>query len=340
MIQAIEDKQDWDDFISSFEDADLYHTYAYHFLDKGNAKPVLIKYVQGNVCIGLPLLIRKISGTSYCDATSVYGYAGPIYKNVSEEFDNTHFKNELLDYLTSINVVSVFSRLNPFLSKQDKILQGIGDIEEKGPIVAIDLKKSIELQRQGFSRRLKGQLNKSRRYCTIKSMETTDDIQEFIKVYHENMDRVNAKPMYYFDDKYYFDLFNCSGFKTQGLMAYHNETGDVIGVGLFIYRNSVVHYHLSGTKNEYLSLMPTKLLIDEMRLRATQMGMGYLNLGGGLASSEDSLLKFKSSFSKDLWQFKVWELIVLPEVYKELTQGRNLQEQRFFPLYRSECVNE
>lgn len=340
MIQAIEEKQDWDDFVSNFDDADVYHTFDYHSIDKGRARPVLIKYVLGDVQIGLPLLIRKIAGTDFYDATSVYGYVGPVYKNIPAEYDNTHFKGELFDYLVSENVVSVFSRLNPFLPVQNNILAGIGDVEKMGPIVAMDLKKNIELQRQSFSRRLKGQLNKARRSCWVKSIDNESDIGDFINVYQENMDRVNAKPMYYFDKSYYFNLFKSKDFETQGLLAYHNQTKKVIGGGLFMFKNSILHYHLSGTKNEYLSLMPTKLIIDEMRLKANQLDLSYFNLGGGLASSEDSLLKFKSSFSKDLWQFKVWKLIVLPEVYNELTKGRNLQEQRFFPLYRSECVNE
>ncbi|BFP42748.1 hypothetical protein FGF1_35930 [Flavobacteriaceae bacterium GF1] len=335
MIQVIEEKKYWDDFISSFEESDLYHTFDYHSISKGEGRPILLKYCDGQVCIGLPLLVRKIPDTAFYDATSVYGYAGPLYKNISNSFDNRRFENELLEYFASNNIISVFSRLNPFLSLQHLVLKNIGDIEKKGPVVTIDLKKDIDIQRQEFGRRLKGQLNKVRRYCSVKKAANDREFQDFIEIYHENMDRVNAKPMYYFDDDYFKVLAKSNGFNTETLLAIHNESGEVIGASLFFYKNSIVHYHLSGTKSEYLHLMPTKLLIDEMRIKATNMGLSQFNLGGGLAGANDTLLQFKSSFSKDMTDFYVWKLIVKPKVYKKMiAESDKPNGVGFFPLYR------
>ncbi len=339
MIQTIEEKKYWDDFISSFEESDLYHTFDYHMISKGGDRPILLKYIHRECIIGLPLLIRKIPGSTFFDATSVYGYAGPLYKNISIDFDNKHFEGELLEYFISNKIIAVFSRLNPFLPLQHKVLGLIGSIEKKGPVVTIDLKKSVELQRREFARRLKGQLNKARRYCKVKKATTNEEFEDFVKIYHENMDRVNAKPMYYFDDQYFKVLAKSNGFETETLLAVHNETNEVIGASLFIYKNSVVHYHLSGTKSEYLPLMPTKLLIDEMRIKATQMGLSCFNLGGGLASANDTLLQFKSSFSKDMNDFYVWKLVVQPEIYEKLIEkSNNGTKGDFFPLYRCNGV--
>ena len=338
MIQVIEKKEFWDDFISSFEESDLYHTFDYHMIAKENGKPVLLKYSHGEACIGLPLLIRKIPNTPFNDATSVYGYPGPLYRNILANFDNDHFKSELLEYFNSNNIVSVFSRLNPFLPLQYRILENIGVIEKKGAIVTIDLTKPIDLQRQEFGKRLKGQLNKVRRHCHVKKANSDSEFQEFIKIYHENMDRVNAKPMYYFEDKYFKVLAKSESFNTETLLAIHNESGEVMGASMFFYKNSTVHYHLSGTKTEYLPLMPTKLLIDEMRIKAAQLGLTHFNLGGGLSGADDSLLHFKSSFSKDMMDFHVWKLIVNHEVYDKWTEEFNIpQNSDFFPLYR--CNN-
>lgn len=335
MIQVIKEKKYWDDFISSFEESDLYHTFDYHDISKGDGIPVLLKYCNGKACIGLPLLIRKIPNTSFYDATSVYGYAGPLYKNVSNGFKNDHFENELLKYFASNNIISVFSRLNPFLSLQHKVLKDIGHIEKKGPVVTIDLKKDIDLQRQEFGRRLKGQLNKVRRHCSVKKADNDKEFQDFIEIYHENMDRVNAKSMYYFDDDYFKVLAKSSGFNTETLLAVHNESGEVIGASLFFYKDSVIHYHLSGTKSEYLHLMPTKLLIDEMRIMATNLGLTQFNLGGGLAGANDTLLQFKSSFSKNMTDFYVWKLIVKPEVYEKMIEkSKKPNGVDYFPLYR------
>ena len=335
MIQVIEEKKYWDDFMSIFEESDLYHTFDYHSIAKGDGKPTLIKYTCGEVIIGLPLLIRKVPNTSFYDATSVYGYAGPVYKNISEDFDNNHFAHELLEYFRLHNIVSVFSRLNPFLPQQHNILNNIGNIEKKGPIVAIDLRKDINLQRQEFRKRLKGQLNKVRRHCIVKKAKTDEEFQDFIEIYYESMDRVNAKPMYYFNEQYFKVLIKSTSFCTETLLAIHKETGKVIGASLFFYRNSVVHYHLSGTRDEYLPLMPTKLLIDEMRIRATNLGLTHFNLGGGLSSANDSLLQFKSSFSKNMLDFYVWKLVVKQDVYNEMIEVSDICKKiAFFPIYR------
>ena len=335
MIQVIKEKKEWDNYVSIFEESDLYHTFDYHYISRENGDPVLLTYLQGKTIIAIPLLIRKIEGTSFFDATSVYGYSGPLCNNYTSEFNHEEFKRELLAYLHSQRIISVFSRLNPFLSNQQTILKGIGEVERKGPIVSINLGLDLEQQRQAYARRLKGQLNKIRRHCVVKTASSDEDLDTFINIYHENMDRVNAKPMYYFDPNYFKVLANSKEIKTETFLAIHNQSGKVIGACLFFYKDSVIHYHLSGTKSEYLYLMPTKLLIDEMRIRATELGLNHFNLGGGLAGTNDSLLRFKSSFSKNMIDFCVWKLIVNQDVYKDLVLKNQTPEHvDFFPLYR------
>ena len=335
MIQSLTKKQDWDNCISVFKESDLYQTYDYHYISREDGEPILLTYSQGVTFIAIPLLIRKIKGTPYYDATSVYGYSGPLCNNYSANFDHLAFKNDLLAFFKSKQIISVFSRLNPFINDQQKILQNIGEIEKKGPVVSIDLGLELTEQRQAYARRLKGQLNKIRRHCIVKKASSKEDLETFINIYHENMDRVSAKPMYYFDPDYFQVLEDSTDIKTETFLAIHNESGKVIGASLFFYKDSVVHYHLSGTKSEYLYLMPTKLLIDEMRIKATELGLDHFNLGGGLAGANDSLLQFKSSFSKNLVDFCVWKLIVNQEVYDDLVLKNQTPKQvNFFPSYR------
>ena len=78
-----------------------------------------------------------------------------------------------------------------------------------------------------------------------------------------------------------------------------------------------------------------------MRIKASEQGYKYLNLGGGKGSNEDSLFRFKSSFSKDFQTFKIWKHIVDQDIYEKLTlqnlpgQAAVIQEKiSFFPAYR------
>ncbi len=335
MIEIIKEKEGWDDFVSTFDHSDFYHTFDYHMIAKGDGRPVLLKYSHEDTRIGLPLLIRNIPNTPFFDATSVYGYPGPLCQNIPVDFNSQHYSKALLEYFSDHNIISVFSRLNPFMQQQHKVLEKIGSVEKKGVVVSIDLKKNIGQQRKEFGRRLKGQLNKIRRHCYVQKAFNDDEFQDFNKLYRENMDRVNAKPRYYFDDHYFNVLTKSNSFHTETLLAKHQDTGETIGAGMFIYKNSVIHYHLSGTRGDSLPLMPIKLLIDDMRIKATERGLSYFNLGGGLSGANDTLLQFKSSFSKNMVDFYVWKLIVDPNVYqKMIAECKEPTNANFFPPYR------
>jgi len=337
MIEAIEDKNNWNEFIDSCIGVDSYNTFEYHILAKQpEERAVLIAYEHEDIRIGLPLLIRQIPGTQLFDATSVYGYAGPVSNNLPSTYDNTHFIRSLNTYLTENKIITVFSRLNPFVANQEEILSNYGKILFKGKIVVIDLLKSVSDQRSFFQRRLKTHINKARRNCEIKEATTKNDLLQFLDIYSENMDRVNADKFYFFKEDYFYQLLNSVSFKTILLLATDKSNGIPIAGTLFMLKKGIVQYHLSGTRNNYLHLMPNKMLIDEMRTRATTMNCRVLNLGGGLGgSTDDTLFQFKSSYSKDFRDFKIWQLIVDERNYQSLLEAKNVPaENDFFPGYR------
>ena len=337
MIEAIEDKNNWNEFIDSCIGVDSYHSFEYHILAKQpDERAVLVTYAFEEIRIGLPLLIRQIPGTKLFDATSVYGYAGPVSKNLPSTYDNTHFIASMNTYLIENKIITVFSRLNPFVPKQEEILSKYGKILPKGKIVTIDLLKSVSDQRSSFQRRLKTHINKARRNCEIKEATTKKDLLVFLDIYSENMSRVNADKFYFFKEDYFYQLLKSESFKTILLLATDKNSGIPIAGTLFMLKKGIVQYHLSGTRNEYLHLMPNKMLIDEMRIRATTMNCGVLNLGGGLGgSTDDTLFQFKSSYSKDFKDFKIWQLIVDEHNYKGLVETKDIPaENDFFPAYR------
>lgn len=338
-FETITEKGEWDTFLKDIESYDFYHTYDYHKLSVSeNETPIMLKYVENDIKIGLPLIIRNIPHTKYKDATSVYGYVGPISKGVTGSFNNSKFLKSIINYFKNNDVISVFSRLNPYIQFQHTILNNFGEISPQGKVVNIDLSLDVDIQRQNYRSRLKTHINKARRLCTVKASSTQADLQKFMELYNISMDRVNAKKHYYFNKSYFENLLNSNNFETTILSAIDNESGKVIGASMFISTNSIIQYHLSGCKNEFLHLMPTKLLIDEMRLIANKKGCyRFFNLGGGLGGSDDdSLFHFKSSFSKDFKQFDLWKFIVNKDIYDELVEMfKSSSNLDYFPNYRS-----
>ena len=332
MMNIITDRQEWKNTLMEFESYDFYHTFDYHNLSKNkDEKPLLLVYSQGDLSIAIPFLKRQIAGTPYFDFTSVYGYSGPIYKNVPEDFDNAVFLSELKDYLTTNKIISVFSRLNPYFDQQSLILKNLGETPVSGKVVNIDLTKSIEEQRSQYGKSTKNRTNKCRRIATVKEVTSKEDLETYIAIYYENMDRLGASDSYYFSKEYFFNFFECEDFKTRVLLVIENETGKAMAGSMFVESNSIVQFHLSGTRTEFLNWAPANLFLDEMRLIATEEGYKIFNLGGGLGGQQDSLFNFKASFSKDYRDFKLWRYIVDQKVYDTLSKEK---KGSYFPLYR------
>lgn len=341
MIEIIRDKEKWDLLLKDVDHYDMYHTYDYHLITKNESdNPILVTYTEGNLLIAIPFLLRKIVNTPYHDLTSVYGYPGPISKNIDQNFDNSSFISEFKDYLISQNIISIFSRLNPFIPNQYATLQNLGQISTLSKVVNIDLTLGLDSQLQAYHKRLRTHVNKARRLCNIKLAETREEVLAYIDLYYKNMQRVNAKKYYFFEEKYFFDLLNSIDFDTRLLLAKDKDSDTVIAGAMFITTNGIVQYHLSGTDEDKLDLYPIKLLIDEMRIIATNENNTFFNLGGGVGNKEDSLFHFKSGFSKDFKDFNLWKVIVNQEIYDQLTLEKSIEsESNYFPLYRSFDLN-
>ena len=79
MIEIIRDRERWNGLVARTDFLDFYFTFEYHEISRSEGEePWLLVYRSGDSGILLPLLIREIEGTDYLDATSVYGYVGPL----------------------------------------------------------------------------------------------------------------------------------------------------------------------------------------------------------------------------------------------------------------------
>ncbi|WP_347925817.1 peptidoglycan bridge formation glycyltransferase FemA/FemB family protein [Pontimicrobium sp. SW4] len=338
MVKEITSKKDWNAVLSQVDTYDFYHTFDYHHISKNEntETPVLVTYTSHDVLIALPLLLRPIENTPFFDFTSIYGYGGTVSKNVTSDFDNTNFINEIQAYFNSKNIVSVFSRLHPYIESQKPILKNFGNITSLGKVVNIDVSLPIEESRRVYQKSLKNQVNKLRRTCTVRKANTKEDILEFVDIYHENMNRLNADNSYFFKPEYFLNFIEQTDFKTDVLLVEDLESQKVIAGSMFVKTNGMVQFHLSGTRTDYLRLKPSKLFLDEMRIEATEQNFKYFNLGGGLGSKEDSLFEFKSSFSKDFRTFEIWKCVINQEVYDELSSNNSsTTNSNYFPLYRA-----
>jgi hypothetical protein len=334
----------WSELLDRTQAYDFYHLPAYHQMAEmqGEGEAVLCVYREGACSIALPLLLRRIAdvpGLEACgavDATSVYGYPGPIVSGTASPSVIKGFQDALADALRQRDVVSVFSRLHPLLP-QAGCLQGIGQIETAGPTVAIDLRRPPEEQRAGYRRNHKHGINKLRRLGVECHVDPTfAHLDDFIRLYHGTMARVEATSYYFFDRMYFERLQAALGERLHLYVC--NLGGEVICGGLFVHTGDIIQYHLGASDERYLNLAPMKLAFDTVRQDFSARGAAWFHLGGGLGAQRDSLFHFKSGFGGEERLFCLWKWVVQEDLYDELCRRRSVVAQEpsngFFPGYR------
>ena len=98
-----------------------------------------------------------------------------------------------------------------------------------------------------------------------------------------------------------------------------------------------LHYHLSGALKDFRELQANSLLLYEVAKWGSENGYKKFHLGGGYTSEDDSLYKFKKSFSKrEDNDFFIGKKIYNKEQYDYLMNvlGENCEDSSFFPAYR------
>jgi hypothetical protein len=334
---TIRDKDGWDAYIHRAYTHDVFHSWHYHSLNK-EGEQLLFVYEQGHLFIALPVIKRKIENSLFFDMTSVYGYGGPV-SNVDLRTVPASiipaFKQAFTDFMRRENAICIFTRLHPFLN-QDYVLDSIGGLKSNGTTLYIDLSISIEDQRNKYEKRLSRQIRKMReKGYIIKDNNSPDDVKYFIDMYYKNMDRVNASPNYYFDEKYFSDIINMEGYENKLILIY-DGTELICGAVLLLSEN-IIRNHLSATSPDYLKESPSKLLTDEISMIGRRLGKKIFHLGGGVGGKEDSLFEFKRYFSDLQITDRIWCYVNDHEAYNALV-AKNSSEagsgSAYFPLYR------
>lgn len=334
---TIKEKQDWNYFIKRANSYDTYHLWEYHDIDP-SGEPMLFVLQKGHLFIALPLIKRKIPNSTLYDLTSVYGYSGPVS---NERFENLNegllqeFQDSFMEFMNKENCISVFSRLHPFIN-QRLLLNRFGGIYENGKTLYVDLTVPYEEQIEDYDKRLAKQIRnlKARNYEVVESSDRKA-IKLFTEMYTENMLRVGASGSYFFKEEYFANLLEHNPETSTLMMVY--DQGNPTGGALLLHSKDIIRQHLSATSIDYLKESPSKFITDEVSLLGRRIGARYYHMGGGVGGQEDSLFKFKASFTKTTLDDYTWRFIADNQAYNALVEERGAAQlkQGFFPLYRS-----
>jgi len=305
MIIPIYEETEWKAIIQHSHSYDFYHTWYYHSLDT-SGRPILLLYRYNDDFIAFPF-IRKSDSEGRHHLASVYGYVGPL---ASKKFDALGeqmllgFKNAFFLYLKLEGYQHVSARLSPFLD-QSFLINTLGGQLAEGKAVVLDLSISIEDQRKNYRRNLMGKIRKlERKGYYVREGQGEADVRTFISIYLENMKRIGATDVYLFNEQYFFDFLKADDFEAKLFFVFAGN--EVVCATIVTLTNGFINGHLIGTRGEYLSESPAKLLVDQLSIFGRQLGMKYFNLGGGLNFKEDQLFSWKSGFSRLFLNSEKW----------------------------------
>lgn len=322
---------EWDDYIEklSVEKRDIYLTREYVSLYETNGDGLarLFIYEDGNNIAVYPFLLRQIQGyrldICYYDIESAYGYSGPI---VSDEMNGeflSNFEELFCKYCKEYNIVAEFIRFNPYIKNENIFKKNISVIKNR-TTVCLNLDKTVdEIWKDDINSKTRNMIRKAEKLGL--HVEIKNDYKSFKDIYEETMKKVSADSYYYFKPSYYINMEGNSNFS-----MFNVKFGeDTVASAVFMTYGEYFHYHLAGSKKEYLSFAPNNLLLWEAIKYANKNGYKLFHFGGGVTnSSDDNLFKFKSSFSKDRLDFYIGKRVHNPKIYDFLIKEWEKRKQK------------
>lgn len=357
-ILQVDQADQWLGVINRAFLCDFYHLPSYHQIaeEQGEGDAYLFAYEEDDYLIAFPLLLRPIeqvsgleeAGKGLFDATSVYGYAGPVasHETLPPSF-LMGFSHWLKRSLLEMQVVDVFTRLHPLLGNH-RWLSDVGEVRGMGETVSIELVNDIDAQWAQYRKGHRYEIRRARREGLVSFRDVHWSAYEaFLSLYSDTMIRAGASKRYYFSRRYFDRLREALDGHIHLFAA--EKDGEICSAALFVETKGIVQYHLSGSHAAYRNLAPSKLVLDEARIWANQIGAHCLHLGGGVGSHNDDLFRFKAGFSRKRHQFFVWNWIVNPSQYNDLVKptvessqgcGRSGDASAFFPLYRGGAIDD
>lgn len=359
----ITNKEEWKKIVENFTNADVYYfpEYVQALANHGDGEPLLLYYNSPNLKAINVVMKRQVTVvdktceqgkelSAYYDFVTPYGYGGFLLEQNSPDEkiyqqEITNLKEAYERYCMDNDIVAEFVRFHPVLDNANRLREAgfskrsqsdanLYEIEDLGNTVCIDT-TSKDIIWQNITSKNRNMIRKAQK-SGVKIYWGREDylFDQFQEIYNGTMDKVNASKYYYFNDEFYDSI--CNDLKNHALIFYAKLNDETIAMSIIMYSKGALHYHLSASKQEYLSYAPTNLILYEAACWGSELGFTTFHLGGGLGSRQDHLYNFKKQFNRgEDCTFSVGRGIMNQEVYDKLCEVNQVDRKTgFFPAYR------
>lgn len=314
---------------------DVYFTFDWHDLFAGDigAEPraFLFEGTRGTRVL-YPFLLRKIparlaeSPLFACE--SAYGYGGPLAE-APDPADLVEADDAFCAWARANGIVAEFVRFHPLLDTH-RWFQRDMLIEENRPTVAVPLDAPYEQLFLRFSPAKRRSIRKADKAGVIVSRG--EDFDGFWRLYEATMDRLSAADFYHFRGEHRRRLERLV--RSSGFLLEARFSGRLIGAALFLSSAGFLHYHLGGSDAAFLDVAPNDRLMAEAIRLGLETGARALHLGGGATTcATDTLLRFKTGFSRTMTLFRTGKRIHQPAQHDQLRKRWQELSQASSPLF-------
>lgn len=342
-IYNLEQNEQWDKIVCSFEKYDTYwlsgYVKAFHI--HGDGIPLLF-YYEDESLRGINVVMKRdialcehmqgeIPENTYFDFSSPYGYGGWLI----EGEEPTALYREYEQWCCNNHVVSEFVRFHP-LVKNHLNCVGTYDVVQLGKVITMDISSPEKIWANLTSKNRNMVRKAQKNNVKVYNGRFPQIFEQFMDIYNSTMEKDHASAYYYFSQEFYQSILNDLSKNAQIFWA--ELDGKVIAAAIILMANGRMNYHLSGSLKEYSMLAPTNLILYEAALWGSNNGYHTLYLGGGVGSGEDNLYKFKKSFNRndDMEHFFIGKKVLSKELYSQFAKIRgDSAVASFFPVYRS-----
>lgn len=258
--------------------------------------------------------LGEVPGTSWRDASSPYGYGGPLCSSGDEGFVRAAWQ-AYGDWMRAHRVVVEYVRFHPVLRNERHYG---GHVEDNREVVVVDLAGDFSA---GYAPRLRQVLKKSAQApIDYREVPLTEAVPQFGAYYRAAMQAMAADPFYLFDDHYFEGLAAVDGARL-GLCTPAGQPGEWLAAALLLDGRGVREYHLAGSTPAGRQYGAASFVLHQAALSARASGLQCLYLGGGSDRRPDnSLLFFKGGFAPARRPYRTGWSVFDDEGYAQVKQ--------------------
>lgn len=278
-------------------------------------------------------ILDKENKEVYYDTVTPYGFNGPIIiEHNNKEKLLEEFEKDFKEYCSKNKIIAEYVRFSPWF-KNYLDFENFYNLKLNKKTIAIDLTVNNILMDE-----INGKRRNQIRSAIKKGVKIQFDfdgitIEDFYRLYQNTIEKNHIGEYYWLSKQFLKEHFE----KLYGNVFFINAIYEnkIISSSMFIHCDKQMHYHFSANDYNYNSLNGNSLILYEAAKWGKDNGKENLHLGG--MASEDSLIKFKLSFTKsDGLDYYVGMNVQNQEIYEKLVKQYNGENSNYFPKYRGD----